>query len=79
MLYSVEVPCERNMWCFLTQRSLRNLINMVLGLLGGPSTLFINGDEEHNRSAFASMLENQSHPKGLWITLFILLSFLNRA
>lgn len=29
-LYSVEVPCGRNMWCSLTQRSLRNL--MVLGM-----------------------------------------------
>lgn len=47
----------------LTQGSIRNLINMVTGLLGGPSTLLMNGGEKHNRSAFASTLENLSHVK----------------
>lgn len=62
-LRSVDVRCEGEVCCFLIQGSLRNLINMVMGLLGGPSGLLMNGGEKHNRSALASTLENQSHVK----------------
>lgn len=48
---------------FLIQDSLRSLINMIMGLLGGPSTHLMNGGEKHNRLAFASTLENQNHFK----------------